>query len=141
TSGNIGRSSPATLDLVADQPPTVNLTSPTGGASVVEGAPLSIAADASDDVGIASVVFTINGSIVATRTSPPYSVQTTAPGGADGSPLVIRAIATDTAGQSAADAVTLTLHVDATPPQVSTVVPADKSTDVSIATPIVVPFT
>jgi hypothetical protein len=52
----------------------------------------------------------------------------------------VEAIATDTAGQTARDSVTLTLHVDTTPPRLLAITPADQSVDVSIATPVQVTF-
>src|SRR5450755_2151135 len=53
--------------------PTVAVTSPTAGASVAPGNPLTLAASASDaDGSIARVEFYVNGAKVGQTTSPPY---------------------------------------------------------------------
>ena len=138
--GNVGRSAGVVLSVVADERPTIQMTSPATGASVFEGSTLTISANASDDVGVVRVEFRLNGAPVATFTSPPYVSQSVVLAGADGSPVVVEAIATDTAGQTARDSVTLTLRVDTTPPRLLTITPADQSVGVSIATPVQVTF-
>jgi len=140
-SNNAGRSAAASLTVVADDVPTVHLTSPPAGAHVIEGTVLTLTADASDDVGVASVVFQINGAAVATLTAPPYATQQIVPAGANGSSIVVTAVATDTAGQTATDARSLTLDVDSTSPRVTSTLPANGAVDVSIAAPVVVNFT
>jgi hypothetical protein len=138
-SGNVAHSAAAALQIVGDAPPTVHLTSPASGV-VTEGQSIAIAADASDDVGVTRVEFRINGASVATIASAPYSTQQLAPAGADGSSIVILAIATDTAGQTTSDQVTLTLRADSTRPQVVSTAPADGATGVSITAPVTVTF-
>ncbi len=53
--------------------PTIALTSPTNGASVVKGDAVTIAANANDNVGVAKVEFLVNGNVVNTDTAAPYS--------------------------------------------------------------------
>lgn len=52
--------------------PTVSLTAPNDGA-IVDGTGVSLSADASDNVGVAKVEFLVNGNVVATDASSPYS--------------------------------------------------------------------
>jgi cellulose 1,4-beta-cellobiosidase len=54
-------------------PPSVSLTSPTSGQQVASGAALTVSANASDNVAVARVEFRIDGALVATDTSAPYS--------------------------------------------------------------------
>lgn len=54
-------------------PPTVSLTAP-GDGTVVRGARVALAAEASDDGGVDSVQFLVDGSVVGTDTTAPYSV-------------------------------------------------------------------
>ena len=70
SAGNVGRSAGVVLSVVADERPTVQVTSPATGASVIEGSSLTIAANASDDVGVVRVEFRLNGTPVATFLSP-----------------------------------------------------------------------
>ena len=58
-------------------PPTVALTSPTSGQQFNQGASVSLAANASDNSGVSRVEFRIDGTLVSTDTSSPYSFSTT----------------------------------------------------------------
>ena len=58
-------------------PPTVSLTSPTSGQQFNQGASVSLAANATDNTGVARVEFRIDGQLVSTDTSSPYSFATT----------------------------------------------------------------
>ncbi len=53
-------------------PPTVALVSPVNGAEMNAGQVITVKADASDDILLTSVVFTVNGIIVGSDTSVPY---------------------------------------------------------------------
>jgi Bacterial Ig domain/Bacterial Ig-like domain (group 3)/Beta-galactosidase len=100
-------SSPATVTVSSDQPPTVTLTSPLNNASVPKGKTIAITATASDDVRIVSVKFSINGGVRCTDTTAPYSCSWPVPKKA-GVSYIIKATATDTAGQTASSSVTVT---------------------------------
>ena len=82
-----------------DQVPTVSLTTPAAGATVA--GTVTITASASDDVGVGSVAFTVDGNVVGTDTdgangwSAPWDTATAS----DGS-HVLGATATDTSGQT-----------------------------------------
>jgi len=54
----------------------VSLTSPTSGQQFNQGAAVSLAANASDNSGVARVEFRIDGALVATDTTSPYSFST-----------------------------------------------------------------
>jgi hypothetical protein len=102
-------SSPATVTVSSDQPPTVTITSPLNSASVPKGKTIAIAATASDDVGVVSVKFSINGTLRCTDKTAPYSCSWPVPKKA-GVSYIIKATATDTAGQTASSSVTVTAH-------------------------------
>jgi cellulose 1,4-beta-cellobiosidase len=58
----------------ANQPPTVSLTSPTAGQSFAAGATVPLAATAADPDGrVARVEFLVDGALVATDTTAPYT--------------------------------------------------------------------
>ncbi len=54
-------------------PPTVSLTSPTSGQQVASGAAVTVAANASDNSGVSRVEFRVDGVLVNTDTSSPYT--------------------------------------------------------------------
>ena len=77
--------------------PTVSITQPLANAQVVEGSPLSLRANASDDVAVASVTFFLNNVSVFVDTSEPFEVSVPAP---PAGPLVIGARAVDLGGNT-----------------------------------------
>ncbi len=60
-----------------NQPPTVSLTSPTSGQQFAQSAAVTLAANASDDSGVSRVEFRIDGTLVNSDTTSPYSFSTT----------------------------------------------------------------
>jgi chitinase len=98
-------------------PPSVALTAPASGATVSGTIPLS--ADATDNVGVAGVRFTVDGTTVGSEdTSSPYSVSWNTTQVADGS-HTISAIARDAAGNQTTASRTVTVS-NAPPPPPST---------------------
>jgi hypothetical protein len=87
-------------------PPTVAITSPLDGAVVQRGTTITVEADASDNVGVASVVFRLDGVIQCTDTQAPYSCQVSIPSKPN-QPYVISATAFDAAGNSASHEITV----------------------------------
>jgi serine protease len=89
-----------------DALPTVTITTPNGG-STVSGT-VSIAADASDDNGVASIEFKVNGTSIGTDGSAPYTASwdTTS---AQNDTYTVSAIATDSVGQTASHSINLTV--------------------------------
>lgn len=81
------------LEDHAGNPPRVSITAPANGSTIIEGDTLVIAADATDDVAVASVSFKVNGQTVFTDTSSPYEHVMTVPTGVQ--QLVVGAGATD----------------------------------------------
>jgi Bacterial Ig domain len=79
----------------APAPPTVSLTAPAAGATLT--GPVTLTATASSPVGIAKVDFLVDGVVVATGTSSPYTVTWDSTTVGDG-PVTLTARATDTAG-------------------------------------------
>ena len=57
-------------------PPTVSLTSPTSGQQFNQGASVTLAANASDNSGVSRVEFRVDGNLVSTDTTSPYSFST-----------------------------------------------------------------
>ncbi|MCP3975163.1 MAG: sulfatase-like hydrolase/transferase, partial [bacterium] len=97
---------------VADDPPMVQITSPTDGATV--GSIVSVTAMATDDVAVASVDFRVGGVSIGTDVdgSDGWSQQWDTGTGSDGS-VSVSAVATDSIGQTASDAVGVTVDNDA----------------------------
>ena len=77
---------------------TVSLTSPSSGATLT--GQVTFSANASSPRGIAKVDFLVNGAVVATATSSPYTATWDSSTVGDG-PVTITAKATDTAGSTA----------------------------------------
>lgn len=101
--------------------PTVTIDSPQDGQALKEGRALTISATALDDVGVASVSFSVNGTTYATDVASPYSFTTYVPLGA--STLTIGATAVDHAGNTGT-AAPVVLHVS-----------PDKAPTISITNP------
>ena len=100
------------VNLARPAPPTVSITSPTGP-TATEGETIVLAADASDEGEVVSVVFTVNGTDLDPIAAPPYSVDYTVPSGRTS--LDIVATATDNAGNTAEDSVFLSVGRRAAP--------------------------
>ncbi|MBI3304702.1 MAG: hypothetical protein HYZ72_21775, partial [Deltaproteobacteria bacterium] len=62
-------------------PPTVRITSPATGDTVIEGSSLPITVEATDDIAVAAVNFVVNGEVVFTDTTAPYQFNFTVPVG------------------------------------------------------------
>jgi subtilisin family serine protease len=81
--------------------PTVSITSPANGATV--SGPVTITADASDNVGVTKVEFRVGGAVIAEDTSEPYSATWDSTTVVEGS-YVISAKAYDAAGNHSTSA-------------------------------------
>jgi hypothetical protein len=88
--------------------PTVSVSSPASGATAIQGATLPISVNATDDVAVASVNFTVNGSVVFTATSAPYQYNYTVP--LNATSLTLGATAVDY-GNNVGTAQTVTVNV------------------------------
>jgi hypothetical protein len=100
------------VDDTAGVPPTIRITSPAAGGTVLQGSTFTVTADATDDFGVAAVNFFVNGQLALTTTSPPYKFTLTALA-VNGIPpsglLTLGATAVDFAG-NAASAPNVTLN-------------------------------
>jgi hypothetical protein len=106
-------------------PPTVSLTAPANG-STVSGTGVTVSANASDNVAVASVQFLLDGAnLGAAVSAAPYQVSWDTTAVKNGS-HTLAARATDTAGNSTTSAaVTVTVNnPDTTPPTVTITAPA-----------------
>jgi hypothetical protein len=86
------------LQLVDDKgiPPTVRITAPAAGQTVVEGQSLTLTVEAADDVAVATVDFFVNGQKVSSAAVGPYEHTIIVPAGV--STLTLGAQATDVGG-------------------------------------------
>ncbi|MBV9038230.1 MAG: carboxypeptidase regulatory-like domain-containing protein, partial [Acidobacteriaceae bacterium] len=60
-------------------PPSVSITSPVQGANVIQGERINITVNATNDVAVASVTFTVDGQAISTTSSTPYQASYTVP--------------------------------------------------------------
>ena len=98
-------------------PPTVSITSPTGGN--VAGT-VTVSATASDNVGVTHVDFYVNGALAVSDSTAPYQYSWNTTSAANGA-AQLKAVAYDAAGNSTQSAI-VTVNVantDPTPPTVS----------------------
>ena len=107
--------------------PTVSLTSPTADATV--GGAVTIRANASDDVGVTSIQFLLDGAVLgAADTAAPFEAVWSTTTAANGS-HTLAAVARDAAGhETTATAIAVTVFNDVTAPAVSVTNPAAAST-------------
>ena len=122
--------------------PTVTMTAPGAGATV-SGTAVTVSANASDNVGVTSVQFLLDGvALGSADTSAPYSItwnSTTAANGAH----TLSARASDAAGNTTTAtgvAVTVSNVVDTTPPTVTAQTPAAGATGVATGTTVTATF-
>ncbi len=107
--------------------PTVSITSPANGATV--SGTVALAATASDNVGVSRVEFRVDGTLLVSDTSAPYSTTWNAAGAAPGT-HTIQARAYDAAGNTTNSSVTVTVPTppDIAVPAVSITAPANGAT-------------
>jgi len=109
-------------------PPTVSMTAPADGATV-SGNAVSVSATASDNIGVTSVQFKLDGAnLGAADTASPYAITWNSTTVANGS-HTLTAVASDAASNTTtATTVTVTVSNDSTPPTVTMTAPATGST-------------
>ena len=86
----------------ADLPPSVTVTNPAAGSAVLLGSAVTIGASATDDSGVTNVAFYVDGTLVGSSTTSPYS---TSWGVASLGSHALTAVATDNIGQNTTSAV------------------------------------
>ncbi len=114
-SGVITTSTPATITVAASAAPTVSLTNPGSGSSYTIGSSLTLTAAASDSDGtITQVSFYVNGALLSTDTTAPYTSSIWTP--ASSGNYTLTAQATDNSGNvTTSTAVTVTIGSNAAP--------------------------
>jgi hypothetical protein len=122
--GKTTTSAPVSVSIKDTTPPTVAITSPASKASV--SGTVTISASASDNVGVASVVFYVDSTLLATDTTSPYSAAWNTNTASLGS-HTLTAKAYDAAGNSATSAAVPVSVVDTTPPTVAITSPINGS--------------
>jgi Bacterial Ig domain/Papain family cysteine protease len=93
--------------------PTVSITSPANGASV--SGTVSFAASASDNIGVISVKFSVDGTLVGSDNSSPYSFSWNTATVAAGL-HTLAATATDAAGNSSSNSIQVSVNTTIIPP-------------------------
>lgn len=86
----------------AGVPPTVSITAPAAGSTVIEETTIPVSVQATDDVQVVAVDFLVNGQVVFTDSAAPYEFSLTVPVGAPG--LTLGATAIDLGGNVGAAA-------------------------------------
>jgi hypothetical protein len=120
--GNSTAAEPVELTVLDDPRPTVRLLTPATGQRAVGGRTLDVAAEASDDVRVDRVEFTVDGVVVAADPFFPYRAQLPVPAAVS---FTVAAVAYDNVEQSeASETVTVPVDPDA-PPVVAILSPAD----------------
>lgn len=95
-------SAPTRIFVTAGVPPTIVLTDPADGTTIRLGSSINVRADAADADGtIQNVQFFVNGTLIGTDSSSPYTISYTPAGVGI---LRFTALATDSSGQSAVSA-------------------------------------
>lgn len=88
-------------------PPTVTILSPLNGSTVSRHSNVTITASASDNAGVTKVTYSINGSLLCTSTTSPYSCSWSIPGKPNAT-YTITATAYDAAGYTGTNSVSVT---------------------------------
>lgn len=117
------------LDNIDSTPPVSSISAPANGASV--SGVVTIAANASDNVGVVRVEFLVDGALVASDASAPYSHAWDSASGANGTRvLTVRALdAAGNVGTSTAVTVSVSGGIeDSTPPTVNLTFPGNGAT-------------
>ncbi len=117
------------LDNLDSTPPTVSITAPANGATV--GGAVNIDASANDAIGVDRIEFLVDGNLLASDSSAPYSANWNTAAAANGA-HALQARAFDIAGNSSSSA-TVNVNVsggiaDTTPPTVQWVFPSAGAT-------------
>jgi Tol biopolymer transport system component len=114
-SGVITTSAPASITVAASAAPTVSLTNPGSGSSYTIGSSLTLTAAASDSDGtITQVSFYVNGALLSTDTTAPYTSSIWTP--ASSGNYTLTAQAADNSGNvTTSTAVTVTIGSNAAP--------------------------
>ncbi len=123
--GNTSSASPVFVTVSDTVAPSVAIMAPVNNATVSGVVP--VVASASDVSDIAKVEFSVDGTLIGTKTSAPYSLSWDTTSLVHNSSHLLTAKAYDTAGNSRVSAVVTVQVADVTPPAVSMTSPANGS--------------
>lgn len=125
--GNLTSSAPVTVVVDNDHVlPQVSFVTPVSGALLEE--TVSIQVNASDDRGVTRVDLFVNGTLLQSMTSPPYTVSWSTREVANG-PYVLSALAYDAAGNTSVQStVSVTVNNDLYPPETTLTSPSSGAT-------------
>jgi Bacterial Ig domain len=88
--------------------PTVSITQPANGSRVIRSSTVTIAATATDDLGVEKVAFYVNGVLTCVSPFPPYACGWGVPSAPAGAAYTLEARGFDTAGRTSVATVTVT---------------------------------
>ena len=108
---------PKTITLSDITPPVVTITSPTNGGSI--SGTISIAVSASDNVGVTSVSITIDGVLLSTLTTSPYSYNWNSSNAINGT-HTITATAKDAKNNASSSTISVTKNTTIITPPITT---------------------
>ena len=111
--GNAADSPTNNIDVIPDLPPTVSIIAPNDGDNILEGSTVTFSASAGDDIGVTQVEFFVDGTSIFIDNTAPFTTSFTLP--ASPSPLALQAVATDTAGQTTPDTITVNIIPNSPP--------------------------
>jgi Bacterial Ig domain len=106
---------PTPLSDHVDSQPEVDITAPPEGTILRPNTPIAIAADATDDIGVQSVTFLRGAQVLGVDRVAPYTATYTPTGDEIWTAQAVVAIATDSRGQTAGDAISIGASDDASP--------------------------
>ena len=91
-------------------PPTVDIIAPIDGDVVVENSRILVRVDANDDVAVATVNFSVNGTLILSDTTRPYEVPITVPNDATSLNILVEAV--DFGNNTGDNVILLTIEPD-----------------------------
>ncbi len=122
-SGNVGRAPDVLIHTHPDRPPTVSFLGPAPGSEVTIGTKLEVMVDADDDVAVSKVALYEGTTPLGVDLVAPYRF--TVPVASPARAMTLRAVATDSGGQTAEATLDLAVVKDTRPPLVGFRSPAD----------------
>jgi hypothetical protein len=124
--GNVTNASAVTVSVLNDlAAPAVALTNP-GAGSILSGL-VMLSASATDDIGVTSVQFLLDGTSIATLTTAPYELAWASTAATNGA-HTLSAVARDAAGHEAVTTINLAVMNDLSAPTIAFASPANGAT-------------
>ncbi len=108
--GSVGSAAFIRINVIPDPPPTVVITSPAEGTTVIEGTQLTLTAEATDNIQVSQIVWSLNGIAESPLSSSPYLDVVTVSTGVTS--LTIQATASDNLGRTGTATRTIAVRPD-----------------------------